>query len=275
MLFIPAIHMAAPKAPQPPPHKPMPPANPAAITVCMSDTPIFLAIIAAQPTDQEVEAWFEVGLVLDRRGEAPQAFEAFQKANSLQKQSPAAQRVDGGRTLKRVTTNQQWFTSERIQAMLLGDDGEKRVPPIFFVGFPRSGTTLVERVLAAHPQIKTTEESSPLASLVSRMRRQDDYPDVLGKLGKEALKLARSDFWADAERAHGSLLGRQLVDKLPLNIVELGLAKRSATPPTPIEVFSRSSIPRRNLRPHSPNFDFIRPLPDRQGTAWRAASQGS
>jgi hypothetical protein len=100
--------------------------------------------------------------------------------------------------------------------------------PVFFVGFPRSGTTLVERALAAHPEIVTTEERSPLTPAIRHLigtggsaASLDGPPDI----GAEPrVSEARALFWQHAETVAGPLGGRLLVDKLPLNLVDLGYA---------------------------------------------------
>ncbi len=55
-----------------------------------------------------------------------------------------------------------------------------------------------------------------------RLERRGAYPEVLGELTGGELAGAREQFWVEAERLGGPLRGRRLVDKLPLNIVELG-----------------------------------------------------
>jgi hypothetical protein len=86
----------------------------------------------------------------------------------------------------------------------------------------------MERVLQAHPGVVTTEEASPLTPL----RRQlsfdgpfdGPYPEGLASLTADDIDRATRLFWSSAEEAVGPLDGRILVDKLPLNIVDLGLA---------------------------------------------------
>ena len=171
---------------------------------------------------QAIDAWFELGLVLDRLGVAEDALRAFGKGNALMRESRAARKSQGSRFLERVETTRAWFTVDRLRTVpsVALEDGRR--PPVFFVGFPRSGTTLVERVLAAHPEVVTTEESSPVAALLRPHLRSGNYPDVLGDLTAEDLKRHRERFWTLAAEQHGDLQGRVLVDKMPLNIVDLG-----------------------------------------------------
>jgi len=99
--------------------------------------------------------------------------------------------------------------------------------PIFIVGFPRSGTTLLEQVLDAHPLLQSMDEQPFLLKAVAEVADFGiRYPTELGKLQQEALDQIRARYW---ERAHtrGRLqAGRRLVDKNPLNLVLLPLIRR-------------------------------------------------
>lgn len=175
---------------------------------------------------QRCEALFELGQVLDRVGAADAAYRAFLEANALHAAAPAARRFDGRRFLDRVAANRAAFT-EPAQAPLprapqTPSDGER--PPVFFVGFPRSGTTLVERALAAHPEIVTTEERSPLAPAVRHLIGRGAPPAAPAALSEGQLADARALFRERAEAIVGPLEGRLLLDKLPLNLVDLGYA---------------------------------------------------
>jgi len=190
------------------------------------------AALTKEPSEERrCDALFELGQVLDRLGEAEAAHSAFLQANALQADSPAARRFDGRRFHARVETNRAAFTPQGLARMLA------RVPPapsvstrapVFFVGFPRSGTTLVERALAAHPDILTTEERSPLTPAVRRLIGRGGTPEALDGMDEAELEAqllaARALFWQQAEAVVGPLDGRLLVDKLPLNLVDLGYA---------------------------------------------------
>ena len=82
----------------------------------------------------------------------------------------------------------------------------------------------MERALKAHPGILTTDERSPLAPILAELSASGGYPDDLGRLTGGEIAALQDRFWTVAETQHGPLDGRLLVDKMPLNIVNLGLA---------------------------------------------------
>jgi hypothetical protein len=165
-----------------------------------------------------------LGEVLDERGDAGEAFKAITEGNALRARNPAAEGADGDRFLARVRQARDGFTAQRIRAVAARAPVGARAAPVFFVGFPRSGTTLMERALKAHPEIVTTDERSPLAPILAHLAEIGSYPRDLERLTGEQITNLQDRFWAQAEADLGSLDGRRLVDKMPLNLVNLGLA---------------------------------------------------
>jgi hypothetical protein len=109
-----------------------------------------------------------------------------------------------------------------------GSDGPSmQDSPIFIVGFPRSGTTLLEQILDAHPLLQSMDEQPFLQRAVSQVTaRGVRYPAELGKLTGEALDEIRASYWQRVRaRAHLEP-GRRLVDKNPLNMILLPLIQR-------------------------------------------------
>jgi len=99
--------------------------------------------------------------------------------------------------------------------------------PIFIVGFPRSGTTLLEQVLDAHPQLQSMDEQPFLLRAVSEVTDHGiRYPSELGKLTAQDLDEIRARYWERARKWGGWLAGRQLVDKNPMNMLLMPLVRR-------------------------------------------------
>jgi tetratricopeptide (TPR) repeat protein len=111
--------------------------------------------------------------------------------------------------------------------------------PVFIVGFPRSGTTLLEQVLDAHPQLQSMDEQPFLLRAVTEVTDCGiRYPAELGKLGAQTLDDIRARYWDRARKRGRLLAGRRLVDKNPLNLVLLPLIRR-LFPNAPIIVVIR------------------------------------
>jgi tetratricopeptide (TPR) repeat protein len=99
--------------------------------------------------------------------------------------------------------------------------------PIFIVGFPRSGTTLLEQVLDAHPLLQSMDEQPFLVRALAEVTdRGIRYPTELGKLTPSDLDTIRASYWDRVRRKVSLLPGQRLVDKNPLNMVLLPLMRR-------------------------------------------------
>ena len=94
---------------------------------------------------------------------------------------------------------------------------------VFLLGFPRSGTTLLEQILAAHPTVVTLEESDVLDSIAEEFLCDPAGLDRLAALCGDELLRVRERYWQNV-RNHGvEARGRVLIDKLPLNTIKLPL----------------------------------------------------
>lgn len=188
-------------------------------------TPLF--DVPLSPSD-EAEAHYEMGLIQDVRKKFTDAFRHFSACNTLLQHSPEAARYDGDRYRDNVQGYRHWIGRPDRPAPAPVVSAPRLV---FFVGFPRSGTTLMEQVLKSHPDVVTTEEISPLSPVEAAARRlaadqRRSYPACLDDWGTETLNELRRLFLAKMESISGPLDGRVLVDKLPLNIVSLGLVEK-------------------------------------------------
>jgi tetratricopeptide (TPR) repeat protein len=99
--------------------------------------------------------------------------------------------------------------------------------PIFVVGFPRSGTTLLEQVLDAHPQLQSMDEQPFLLTAHGEVIDRDiRYPAGLGALTAQAMDEIRAHYWERVRKKIALPPGRRLVDKNPLNMLVLPLIRR-------------------------------------------------
>jgi tetratricopeptide (TPR) repeat protein len=99
--------------------------------------------------------------------------------------------------------------------------------PIFIVGFPRSGTTLLEQVLDAHPLLQSMDEQPFLLKALDELTdRGIRYPAELGKLTAQDLDAIRARYWDRTRKKVCLLPGQRLVDKNPLSMLSLPLIRR-------------------------------------------------
>lgn len=167
-----------------------------------------------------VDAAYQLGQVHDAAGETEDAYAWFETANARLANTPAAASVD------------RRALPDRIAAMAAVDPApsgqaarDAATAPHFVVGFPRSGTTLVEAILASHPAFVTSDE----APMVSRLIRGlgQDYPRIVNALSETELADLRAAYWREAEAALPGLdAEKRLIDKQPWNLIDLPLIVR-------------------------------------------------
>jgi len=163
-----------------------------------------------------------VGEALDRAGRVDAAFEAFTAANMLQRQLHAA-------ALDAVESPFHPATVARLTRFLDREDvgawthpkSDRQPAPVFLVGFPRSGTTLLDQILSSHSGVVCLEEKEILAPIVADLL-SDEVLLTWRALPESTIRARRRLYWQRAETAARTPLGaRVLVDKLPLNLVLL------------------------------------------------------
>jgi tetratricopeptide (TPR) repeat protein len=118
---------------------------------------------------------------------------------------------------------EQVFTRELIAAAAGGGDPARR--PIFIIGMPRSGTTLVEQILASHPTVHGAGELQTLNDVVLTVRGPDGntlpYPDFVPSLDATALKAIGQRYLALVRELAPQ--AERVTDKMPSNYYFAGL----------------------------------------------------
>ena len=152
-------------------------------------------------------------MIRDRSGDADGAFAAWSEGQATLAGLPSARRID--REAWPALVQGIRAATERVLALPAAPTGDGP-PPIFMVGFPRSGTTLTEQILAAHPGLCTAEERP----FLDRALAGSGYPD--GEVDPAGIRRAWREQTAPLLRD-----GLPLVDKLPLNIVHAALLSRA------------------------------------------------
>lgn len=99
--------------------------------------------------------------------------------------------------------------------------------PIFVVGFPRSGTTMLEQMLDAHPDMVSMDERPFIQRVIERMQSMGmQYPEQLGELDSEQCASLRETYWDAVKTVVEIRPGQRLVDKNPLTMLRLPLLAR-------------------------------------------------
>ena len=181
-------------------------------------------------------ACYEMGHLREAQGRYAEAYSAFTQAKALQKKKEA-RFVDLWHTRQAIAGNADLLPTQEdfarfAEAAQPLDDPVRRIA--FLVGCPRSGTTLLERVLDAHPDLVAASETAtfghevwgPLVASLDAERKVEGMGDVLGRITNALVIAARDRHWSllpDAlEQAVG---GRMVLDKNPSDLALLAAIK--------------------------------------------------
>ncbi len=177
------------------------------------------AAVASSHPDMDLE--FALAKALEDEQQFAESFEHYQKGNRLAR---AEFNYDAKATTAFVhrfkTTFTERFFAERRGWGLPEDD------PIFIVGLPRSGSTLLEQILASHSQVEGTRELLYIPTIVRKLAGPSGtaaiYPENLISLDKSDVEELAASYLASAQGHR--LLGRpRFIDKMHGNFASLGL----------------------------------------------------
>ena len=173
--------------------------------------------------------WNELGHVQDRLGDYDEAFKAFSRGQ-VENERNAGGGIDRDYYYRRIRNNQKVITRASAGKWDYTEQG-MTAAPVFLVGFPRSGTTLMERALSSHSKIITSDEQDIVNTLIQQLPELTGktvaYPDVLDLLSRKDIKKLRKQYWSAVQKVNGEPVGKRVfLDKLPLNLVDTGFIHR-------------------------------------------------
>jgi len=170
----------------------------------------------------------EAGRILDGLGEHARAFEQFRAGKSLSARSADAASFDPASDLLRLDALRARFDPDWVRSWTtLAADDDADAAPIFLVGFPRSGTTLLELALDSHPGLLSLDERPAVNALLDAVdRRPGGYPDALARLQPDDVASVRRAYRERVRSFVDWRPPRRVVDKLPLNILHAGAVAR-------------------------------------------------
>jgi len=176
---------------------------------------------------------FEMGDNLDKLGRYAEAFAAYDAANQA-KNEYTGRVYDADEDRLRFDNWKQFFSDANWQRLSTATHAQEKGPtPVFIVGFPRSGTSLLEQILGSHSQIAPCGELQFISDISSRKAAEITgshlpYPQLLldsdKPLTNEKIS-AMQDYYMDGVKSTGvtDVDTRWITDKMPHNALHVGL----------------------------------------------------
>lgn len=179
----------------------------------------------AEPVSPELagDAHMLLGQLYDKQGKADLAYPHLLEGNRLTSLAIRDCLDNGNRYIERIARLRRYLTAALSGAATAGEGAS----PIFLLGFPRSGTTLLEQILDSHPALLGLEEKATVSPVVEAFERMSDgSPDALARLDDVQVESLRQLYFAELAKHVPPDSQRQVVDKLPLNTVNTHLIWR-------------------------------------------------
>jgi tetratricopeptide (TPR) repeat protein len=172
-------------------------------------------------------AAFERAAVLDLLGRTDEAIATFERANALarapwDRAHPGSNTYVQGVDYMRSLLASGWTATWR--AIAQAAEGRQ---PVFLLGFPRSGTTLLNQILYTHGAVRTLEEKLPVQRMRDAVRSMPQgYPHAIAQLDGIDIAFLRERYFAEAALQGDDDPAKLLVDKFPLHSTMAGLIHR-------------------------------------------------
>jgi tetratricopeptide (TPR) repeat protein len=168
----------------------------------------------------------ELGDLRDRQGRFDDAFEAYAQSNKLSEKSYEAMTTAANVSMMEMVSSLASYFENRPRWPRHPGPHVPTKTHAFLLGFLRSGTTLLEQVLASHPDVVTLEEKSPMVEAVRHFMRQPRDLDPLYRATEQELYAYREDYWRNVRKHGVDPTDKVFVDKGPIYTVDLPVILR-------------------------------------------------
>ena len=170
--------------------------------------------------DDRFHIEFALGKALEDEAEFADAFAAYARGAAIRK---AQLRHAPADVTSQVARSKALFTRDFLQERAW--QGCPAPDPIFIVGLPRSGSTLVEQILASHSAVEGTMELPDMLAIVQQLGRSEDaYPEAIAELSAGRLR-ELGESYLERTRIHRREGRPYFIDKLPNNWLHVGLIR--------------------------------------------------
>jgi tetratricopeptide (TPR) repeat protein len=171
-----------------------------------------------------------LGDLRDAQGRHAEAFAAYAARNARKFREaedrfnrPGTTATDYVNWLAAYFAQSEWSA---LPAEIPPDRSDGAIGHVFLVGFPRSGTTLLENVLASHPRVAALDERDTLGEAAMTFLSGEEGRAKLARISPAEIQAHRAIYWQRVRRFGAEVEGKVFVDKYPLSSIKLALVAK-------------------------------------------------
>ena len=163
---------------------------------------------------------FALGKAYEVKKDFDKSFKNYYEGNKVKKGLIKYSSNDTTDNTKRILN---FFNKENIQKLAKSSTEDR--DPIFVLGMPRSGSTLVDQIISSHSKVDGTQELPNIIKIAAELNtnNQNNYPEVLKELDESKLSNLGKDYISETAWARDS--APFFIDKMPNNFIHIGLIK--------------------------------------------------
>ena len=163
---------------------------------------------------------FALGKAYEVKKDFDKSFKNYYEGNKVKKGLIKYSSDDTTDNTKRILN---FFNKENIQKLAKSSIGDR--DPIFVLGMPRSGSTLIDQIISSHSKVDGTQELPNIIKIAAELNtnNQSNYPEVLKELDESKLSNLGKDYISETAWARDS--APFFIDKMPNNFIHIGLIK--------------------------------------------------
>ena len=155
------------------------------------------------------------------------AYVNFTKRNQIIENLEENKKFDKKILLELIKNYKNYFVKKNIKNFKIYNKIDNFNDPVFLIGFPRSGTTLLDSILRSHSKTLVLEEKPYISAIRDKFFKNNfNLISALKDIKKSDIIKLREEYFRKTKSNFKTKQSKIIIDKLPLNIIEIGFIKR-------------------------------------------------
>ncbi len=168
---------------------------------------------------EKCQMYFALGKAYEVEKDFDNSFKNYSKGNKIKKEESEYSSMDTTDNTSKVI---QFFNEKKL--MQLSSSKTLDRDPIFVLGMPRSGSTLIDQIISSHSMVDGTQELPNIIKIAADLKRKNNlYPEILDEIDEDEITELGEKYLNGTRWARDS--APFFIDKMPNNFIHIGLIK--------------------------------------------------